>query len=127
MPPSLAIDMAVAVGKVHLHNGSKGGYDEWRTSQAVCSPDTPVEALVAIKSVAKRLAVAAEAPTQDAAATLLYHLSVASAPGHHSQDISSKSLSERLPLYKDLAADLSDDQLAAIFEKGVARLPSTKP
>ena len=30
--------------------------------QAVCSPDTPVEALVAIKSVAKCITVAAEAP-----------------------------------------------------------------
>jgi hypothetical protein len=95
--------------------------------KAVCAPDTPVEALVAIKSVAKRLAVAARAPAQNAAATLLYHLSVASAMAHHSQDISSKSLSERLPLYEGLAAELSGDQLAAIFEKAVARLPSTRP
>ena len=34
--------------------------------RAVCSADTPVEALVAIKSVAKRLALTAEAPAQNA-------------------------------------------------------------
>jgi hypothetical protein len=95
--------------------------------QAVCSPDTPVEALVAIKSVAKRLAVAAAAPAQNAAATLLYHLSVASALGNHGQNISSKDPAERLAFYKDLAAELSDGQLAAIFEKAVAVLTPARP
>jgi hypothetical protein len=95
--------------------------------QAVCSPHTPVEVLVAIKSTAKRLAVAAEGPAQKAAATLLYHLSVASALGHHARNISSKDPAERLPLYKDLAAELSDDELAAIFEKAIASLPSARP
>ncbi len=95
--------------------------------QAVCSADTPVEALVAIKSVAKRLAVAAEAPAQNAAATLLYHLSVASALGHHARNISSKTSAERLPLYKDLAAELSDDELAAIFEKAVGSFSKSPP
>jgi hypothetical protein len=92
--------------------------------QAVCAADTPVEALVAIKRVSKRLAAAAEAPAQNAAATLLYHLSVASALGHHARNISSKDPAERLAFYKDLAAELSDDQVAAIFEKAVARIPS---
>jgi hypothetical protein len=86
-----------------------------------------VEVLVDIKSIAKRLAVAAEAPAQNAAATLLYHLSVASALAHHAQNISSRDPAERLPLYKDLAAELSDDQLAAIFEKAIASLPSARP
>jgi len=95
--------------------------------RAVCSPATPVEALVAIKSTAKRLAVAAKAAPQNAAATLLYHLSVASALAHHAQNISSKDPSERLSLYKDLAAELSDEQLAAIFETAVLHLPSPKP
>jgi hypothetical protein len=92
--------------------------------QAACSADTPVETLVEIKSVAKRLAVAAEAPAQNAAATLLYHLAVASALGHHARNISSKDPAARLPLYKDLA-ELSDDDLAVIFEKAVARIAST--
>jgi hypothetical protein len=95
--------------------------------KAVCFPYTPVEALVAIKSVAKRLAVAAGSPAQNAAATLLYHLSVASALGHHAQNISSKDLAERLAFYKDLAAELSDDQLAAIFEKAADSLPTARP
>ncbi len=94
--------------------------------QAVCSADTPVETLVAIKSVAKRLAVSAETPAQNAAATLLYHLSVASALGNHARNISSKDPAERLAFYKDLAAELSDDQLAAIFEKAVASLPPAR-
>lgn len=92
--------------------------------QAACSPDTSLEFLVVIKSTAKRLAVAAETPAQKAAATLLYHLSLASALGNHAQNISSNDPAERLPLYKDLAAELSDDQLAAIFEKAIARLSS---
>ncbi len=95
--------------------------------QAVCSRDTPLEALVAIKGVAKRLAVAASAPAQYAAATLLYHLSVASALGRHGQNISSKDPAGRLVFYKELAAELSDDQLAAIFEKAAASLPPPRP
>jgi len=87
--------------------------------RAACSPDTPVDALLAIKSTAKRLAAAAEGPRQEAAATLLYHLTVAAALGRHAQNISSKAAVERLGLYKDLAAELSDDELAAIFEKAV--------
>jgi hypothetical protein len=75
--------------------------------------------MVAIKSGAKRLAVAAEAPPKTVAARLLYHSSVASALGHHARNISSKDPAERLPLYKDLVAELSDDQLAAIFEMAV--------
>jgi hypothetical protein len=95
--------------------------------QAVCSPDTPVEALVEIKSVAKRLAVAAEAPAQNAAATLLYHLAVASALGYHARNISSTDPAERLAFYRDLAAELSDGELAAIFEKAVASPPPPRP
>jgi len=92
--------------------------------QTVCSTDTPVEVLIATKRIAKHLAVAAEGPAQNAAATLLYHLSVASALAYHECNISSKDPAERLPLYKDLAAELPDDELAAVFEKALARLPS---
>src|ERR1039458_3215919 len=86
--------------------------------QSVCSPDTPVEALVAIKSIANGWPLAPEAPAKSPAATLLYHLSVASALGRHARNISSKDPSERLPLYKDLAAELSDAAVAASFEAG---------
>jgi rubrerythrin len=92
--------------------------------QAVCSADTPVEVLVGVKSSAKRLATAAEDPAQKAAATLLYHLSVAAALGRHGRNISSKDSLDRLPLYRELAAELTDDKLAAIFEKAVAHLDS---
>ena len=95
--------------------------------RAVCSVNTPVETLVEVKSVAKRLAVAAEGPAQNAAATLLYHLAVASALAHHARNISSKDPADRLPLYKDLAAELSDDELAAIFEDAVASLSPARP
>jgi hypothetical protein len=92
--------------------------------RAVCSADTPVDTLIAIKNTAKHLTVEGEGPAQRAAATLLYHLSVASALGFHARNISSKDPSERLALYKDLAAELSDDELAAIFEKAVAAILS---
>jgi hypothetical protein len=92
---------------------------------AICSADTPVEVLVAVKSSAKRLATAAEEPAQKAAATLLYHLAVAAALGRHGRNISSKDPVERLPLYQQLAAELSDNELAVIFEKAVAHLEST--
>jgi hypothetical protein len=94
--------------------------------QAVCSADTPVEDLISVKRVAKRLAVSADGPAQSAAATLLYHLAIASAQAHHSQDISSKNLSERVALYRDLAAELSDERLAAIFERAVIGSPSER-
>jgi hypothetical protein len=97
--------------------GESGG----KLVQAVCSPETPVETLIAIKSTAKRLAGAAKAPAQKAAATLLYHLSVAAALGYHGRNTSSKDPAHRLPLYTDLAAELSDDDLAAVFEKALVR------
>lgn len=100
------------------------GHSAGALLQAVCSSQIPLESLVSVKSTAKRLAVAAATPAQKAAATLLYHLSVAAALGHYGQQISSKDAAERLPLYKELAAELADEQLAAIFEQAVARLAS---
>jgi hypothetical protein len=94
--------------------------------QAVCSADTPVDVLVGVKSSAKRLATTAEEPGQKAAATLLYHLSIAAALGRYGRNISSKDALERLPLYKQLAAELTDDKLAAIFKKAIAHLDSTR-
>jgi hypothetical protein len=95
--------------------------------EAVCSPDTTLEVLVATKRIAKRLAGSSETRPQSAAATLLYHLSVASALGYHNRNISSKDPAERLPLYEQLATELPDEELAAVFEKAIARLPSARP
>jgi hypothetical protein len=91
---------------------------------AVCNPQTAVELLMSAKSTAKRLAAAATSPAQKAAATLLYHLSVASALGHHGRKISSKDPAQLRPFYEKLAAELSDDELAAVFEKAIASFPS---
>jgi hypothetical protein len=101
--------------------GESGG----QLVQVVCCPETPVEVLVAIKSTAKRLVVAAESPAHTAAATLLYHLAVASALGNHARNISSRDPVERLPLYKEMAAELCDDELAAVFEKAIDGLASS--
>ncbi len=90
----------------------------------VCCVDTPVQTLVEIKSAAKRFTIEAEGPAQKAAATLLYHLSVAAALGSHGRNISSRDPSERLALYQDLAAELSGQELAAIFKKAVAAISS---
>jgi hypothetical protein len=88
--------------------------------QSICSADTALDTLIETKDVAKHLASVTAAPAQKAAAALLYHLSVASALGRYARSISSKDPGERLPLYKELAAELSDEKLAAIFEKAVA-------
>ena len=90
--------------------------------EAVCSAQTSIETLIAIKGDAKRLAANAETPPHKAAATLLYHLAVASALAYHGRNISSKAPSGRLALYKDLATELSDDALASIFEKALANI-----
>jgi hypothetical protein len=89
-----------------------------------CSPATTLDTLVAIKSTAKRVAAIAEAPDSKAAAKLLYHLSVASALAHYGRNISSNDPAQRLPFYKELAAELCDDELAAVFEKAIAALSS---
>lgn len=93
--------------------------------RTLCSAEAPTEVLIEIKDAAKNLAAAAVTPAQKAAAALLYHVSVASAWGRYGQNISSKNPSERLPLYRELATELSDSDLADIFEKAVARCPET--
>jgi len=95
--------------------------------RSVCSPDTPADVLIGIKSTAKHLAFAANGPRQDAAATLLYHLTVAAALGHHGRNISSKDPAERLGLYQDLAEGLPDDELAAVFGRAVGRFSAGPP
>ena len=94
--------------------------------QATCSPHTPIELLISVKNAAKRLAGYALTAEQKAAALLLYHLSVAAALANHGRNITSKDLAKRLTLYQDLAAGISDDVLATIFEKAIASLRSAK-
>lgn len=93
--------------------------------RTVCSSESSLEVLVEIKNTAKHLAATAVTPAQKAATALLYHVSVASALGRHGQNISSKNPAGRLPLYRELAAELSDSELAAIFEKAVAIFSGT--
>ena len=90
--------------------------------RAVCAADARLEVLLTIKKTAKELAVAAQGPAQYAAATLLYHLAIAAALGLHGQNISSQDSGKRLALYKDLAAELTDEELAAVFERAVSAL-----
>jgi hypothetical protein len=92
----------------------------------VCSPDTPLDALVHIKDIAKGLTKAAHDPSQEAAGMLLYHLSVASALGFHEQNISSMDAAARLPLYRELVAEICDDQVSAVFEKALDRMTSPR-
>jgi hypothetical protein len=92
--------------------------------EAVCSPDTPLDVLVTVKNVAKRLVAAATGKPQRAAATLLYHLSVASALACHGQSISARDSADRLGLYEELAAELSDEELASVFDQAVERFAS---
>jgi hypothetical protein len=92
----------------------------------VCSPDTTVEVLIAVKEIAKGLAAAAETEPQRAAATLFYHLTVASALANHGRIISSTDPAGRLALYQELAAELTDEECASIFGKAIAALPTAR-
>jgi hypothetical protein len=92
--------------------------------EAACSPDSSVEVLTAVKDVAKRLIQGAQDSPRRAAATFLYHLSVASALGYHGQTISTNVPADRLPLYEEFALELADERLAAVFERAVERLLS---
>jgi len=87
--------------------------------ETVVSSDATLEMLIAVKEVAKRLATKAKGKPERAAATLLYHLSVASALGQHGRTISSRDPAEHLPLYAELAEELSDEQLAAVFKRAI--------
>ena len=89
--------------------------------EAVCSGTTAVETLVVIKAEAKRFVSTANTPAQKAAATMLYHLAIASALGNYGRFISSKDLSEALTLYARLADDLLDEELARVFRRAVSR------
>jgi hypothetical protein len=100
------------------------GHSPGTMLQAICSPDTPLEVLTTIRSTAKRLVLAAQGPMHKAAATLLYQLSIASAFERYGRNISSKDPTERLELWKELASELSDNELADIFERAVAALLS---
>jgi hypothetical protein len=93
---------------------------------AVCSPDTPLEALVQVKDLAKGLTKAAQDPRQEAAGMLLYHLSVASALGFHDQNISSMEASARLPIYREFVAEICDYQLSAVFERALDRVTTPR-
>ena len=95
--------------------------------RATCSADTPLELLVSAKDIAKRFAAGAQDSAQNAAATLLYHLAIAAALAQFGRNISSNEATERRGLYEDLAAELPDDALAAVFEKAVARLRALPP
>lgn len=93
---------------------------------AVCSPDTPLGLLVQVKDFAKSLAKAGNDERQEAAALLLYHLSVASALGLHEQNISSMDAAARLPLYRDFVAEICDEEISAVFEKALARMTAPR-
>jgi hypothetical protein len=106
---------------------SQSGQSGGALLDSVCAPETPVEVLVAVKDLAKSLAAKAAGNAQLAAATLLYHLSVASALGYHERTISSKAPLERTPLYQELASELSDEELAAIFRNAISRVAFARP
>jgi hypothetical protein len=103
----------------------KTGHPGGALVDSVCSPETPVGILVAVKDLAKGLAAKSPGNPEVAAATLLYHLSVASALGFHGQSISSKPAAERFPLYKELSVELADEELARVFDRAVQRFSCT--
>jgi hypothetical protein len=87
----------------------------------VCAEDTPLEVLMGIKELAKRLVAGARTESHSNAATLLYHAAVAAAVARHGANVSSLPLGERLSLCEDLAVALAGHPLGEVFRAAVER------
>ncbi len=88
--------------------------------ETVSDPKSSLGVLRGVKELAKQLAQLAPTPAHRQAATLLYHGAVAAAAGRHGANLSSQPLAERLDLWLELAALLSDSPLGAVFGDAVA-------
>jgi hypothetical protein len=91
---------------------------------AVVAPGTPVVELGRIKDLAKRMLDDAADATEREAARLLYHLAVASALGHHGEDISTRPKLERRLLYERLALTFAGHAASQVFRQAADRLAS---
>jgi hypothetical protein len=89
---------------------------------ALSACQTPLDALRGIKELAKTILPGSRTPLQRAAATLLYHASIAAAFARHGVAISAVSPSSRVALYEDLASALAGEALSEIFREAADRV-----
>ncbi len=87
----------------------------------VLSSETPVEALSGVKDLAKKFVEAPKSKAHHAAATILYHVTVAAAFAWHGKNISSRPIHTRCALYEDLATAFPEHPLSRVFRKAVER------
>lgn len=94
---------------------------------SVVSDDrTPPATLRRVREFAKASINKASDEGERVAATLLYHAAVAAAWARHGENISTRSLENRVPLYEDLADIMIADPLGTIFRQAADRLASTE-
>ena len=89
---------------------------------AAAKPTTAVAELVRIKDLAKRQLEGAPDHRQREAATLLYHLAVASAFVHHDAMISGRPMRKQRALYQQFAAAWEGRPIGQIFQDAAARV-----
>jgi hypothetical protein len=91
----------------------------------VITPDTPLAGLRTLKEMAKHRATQASEEAHRAAATLLYHATIAAALGRHGVNISSRPAASRWPLYEDLSAIFAAHPLGEVFRQAADRIAAT--
>lgn len=89
---------------------------------AVGDDHATIATLREIKAFAQVFIKKATCESERVAATLLYHATVASAWARHGENISTRSLANRGPLYEDLADIMKTDPLGRIFREAADRL-----
>jgi hypothetical protein len=88
---------------------------------SVSEPDAPLEVLRQIKRVAKRLVEEAPSEPHRNAGRVLYHSAVAAAYARHGENISTRPIPARIPLYEDLASVLAGEPLGVVFQRAIER------
>ena len=89
---------------------------------AAAKPTTPVAELVRIKDLAKSHLQDAPDQRHREAATLVYHVAVASAFVHHDAMISGRPMRKQRALYQQFAAAWEDRPIGRIFQEAAARV-----
>jgi len=83
----------------------------------LAAPGLPLSDLRKVKELSKRLLAVAESQAHRDAATLLYHLAVATALVHRGEHISGEPLEARKHIYSRLAELFSGDAIGEIFRR----------
>jgi hypothetical protein len=89
--------------------------------EMACAADASLDGLTAIKERAKLLLDRAATPEDRGAATILYHVAIASGFLHHGRNLSSRPIELYLPLYDDLAAALRSGPMEELFRGAFRR------